>query len=73
MVPDSGTGWIGRGLTAWVRLVLKFRKLTIVMGMAAGVGCLIYAGQNLGINQVARIQKIRVRGAPTRRKSRKRY
>jgi len=50
MVPDSATGWIGRGLTVWVHLVLKFRKLTIVIGLAAGVGCLIYAGQNLGIN-----------------------
>ena len=50
MVPDSATGWIGRGLTVWVRLVLKFRQLTIVIGLAAGVGCLIYAGQNLGIN-----------------------
>jgi hypothetical protein len=48
--PDSGTGWIRSGLTTWVRLVLRHRKITIVFGLAAGVACLLYAGQNLRIN-----------------------
>ena len=50
MRPASGTSWIRNGLTAWVRLVLRRRRLTIVIGLAAGVVCLLYAGQNLRIN-----------------------
>ncbi len=44
------TSWIQRGLTTWVHLVLRYRKLTIAIGLAAGAFCLLYAGQNLGIN-----------------------
>ena len=50
MRPDSGTGWIRSGLTTWVRLILRHRKITIVFGLAAGAACLLYAGQNLRIN-----------------------
>ena len=50
MRPASGTSWIRDGLTTWVRLVLRHRQLTIVIGLATGVVCLLYAGQNLRIN-----------------------
>ena len=50
MRPDPRTGWIRSRLTTWVRLVLRHRKLTIVLGLAAGAVCLLYAGQNLRIN-----------------------
>ena len=50
MVPATGTDRIGNWLGRWTRLVLRYRKFTIVSCLAAGVFCLFYAGQNLGIN-----------------------
>ncbi len=50
MRADSGIGWVRRGLTIWVLLVLRYRKLTIAIGLFAGAACWFYAGQNLGIN-----------------------
>ena len=43
-------GRIGRWLGAWTQLVLQYRRLTIVSCVAAGLCCLLYAGQNLGVN-----------------------
>ena len=50
MSADSGIGWVRRGLTIWVRLVLRYRKLTIAIVLFMGAACWLYAGQNLGIN-----------------------
>ena len=44
------TDWIGSRLAAWVRLVLRFRRLTLLIALVGGGFCLHYAVQNLGIN-----------------------
>ena len=46
----SVTGWIGRGLARWVRVVLRFRKLVIVAVLAAAVLAVGYASTRLGID-----------------------
>ncbi len=45
-----GSEWISNALTALTRVVLRFRKSVVVLGLALAVLALEYAGTHLGIN-----------------------
>jgi hopanoid biosynthesis associated RND transporter like protein HpnN len=46
----AGTNWISTLLARWVKWVLRHSAAVIVISLVAGVVCIRYAGQNLGIN-----------------------